>query len=311
MDINFGLLATYVVSLLIMIGFPIALVFFATSRLKVSWWAILAGVLTFIGSQALRIPASSGLNLLFQNGTLPAPSAAMIPFLNALIAGLMAGIFEETARYVGFLLLKKKAKTVRSGLGLGLGHGGTESILLGVLGTGVTLFTVLFYNAGGQIAKGVSADQVQYMMAQISQFWTTPWHFGLLPGVERAIAISVQIVLSLLVWKAVVDRKVLWFVLALVYHIVIDAVAVYVTQIGWSYWAVEGLLAVFLVLNVYLIYRFWKDETAIEADEEYVEDDDDEDEDEDDEDEEEEETDEENDVDQVDEDDEAEEVVKK
>jgi pheromone shutdown protein TraB len=50
MDINFGLLATYVVSLLIMIGFPIALVFFATSRLKVSWWAILAGVLTFIGS---------------------------------------------------------------------------------------------------------------------------------------------------------------------------------------------------------------------------------------------------------------------
>jgi hypothetical protein len=33
---------------------------------------------------------------------------------------------------------------------------------------------VLFYNAGGQIAKGIDTNQVQYMLYQIDQFWMAP-----------------------------------------------------------------------------------------------------------------------------------------
>ncbi len=108
MDINFGLLSTYIISLLLMIGLPIALGYFVIRYLKVSWWVVLTGVLTFIGSQALRIPASYGLSALFQNGTIPTPSANWIPVFNGLVAGLLAGVFEETARLVGFMFLKRK-----------------------------------------------------------------------------------------------------------------------------------------------------------------------------------------------------------
>ena len=299
MDINFGLLSTYVISLLLMIGLPIALGYFVIRYLKVSWWVVFTGVLTFIGSQALRIPASYGLSALFQNGTLPTPSATWIPVFNGLVAGLLAGVFEETARLVGFMFLKKKARPFKSAIGLGVGHGGFESILLGILGTGTTLASVLFYNAGAQIAKGTSTQEIQYVLAQIQQFWTAPWHFGLLPGVERVIALSIQIVLSIMVWKAIVDRQWLWFVLAVLYHTFVNAISVYLTQIGWGYWAVEGVLAIFLVINVFVIYSSWKEETAIEADEEFSDDAEDDEEDVDDDEEDEEDYDEDEEVEDV------------
>lgn len=295
---NIPLMITYILSAIIMVGLPVFLAIFITRKFKVSWLVVLTGVLTFLVSQALRIPATSGINTLFSNGTLSVPSAQWMPVVNALLAGSMAALFEETTRWAGFKVLRRKAEKFGSALALGAGHGGIESILIFALYTAGTLFTVLFYNPGAEIAKGVSTDQVQYTLAQIQQFWTNPWTSGLLPGVERVIAIVTQIFLSTLVWKAIVDRAFIWWLLAVLYHLVIDAVAVYLSQIGWSYWVVEGILALFMLLSAFLIYRFIKDESEIEKEMEEIADedlddedlDDDDDEDNDDEDEDEEKT---------------------
>ena len=284
MTSNIPLLLTYVLSLIVMIGLPVLLAFLVTRYFKVSWWVVLAGVLTFVASQVLRMPLAAGLNALFANGTLSVPDNQWAPVVNGVFAGLLAGICEESARWVGFKLLKKKAAKYGSAFALGVGHGGAESILLAVLGTAATLFTVLFYNPGAQIAKGVTSNEVQYMLFQIEQFWLSPWHTGLLPGVERVIALSTQIVLATMVWKSVVDRSFLWFGLAVLYHMIIDAVAVFLQGIGWNYWAIEGILAIFLLLNIYLLYRFWEEESELEEEMEELEDgeeDEDEDDDED------------------------------
>ena len=282
MTISVPLLLSYIVSTLLMIGLPIVLAVVVTRRFKISWWVVLTGVLTFAVAQALHYPALLGLNAGFQNGIIPTPPEAWIPLVYSVLLGFLAALFEESTRYIGFKLLRKKIKKFGSALALGVGHGGFESILTFALGTAVTLFTVLFYNAGAQIAKGVSPDQVQYTLAQISQFWATPFHFGLLPGVERVIAITTQIFLSTLVWKAVIDRSFVWFAVAFVYHMVIDTVAQFLQYSGWSYWKIEGVLAIFMILNIFLIYRFIKEESQIEkemaeiTDEEFDEDDDDE-----------------------------------
>ncbi len=284
MEINIPLLITYVLSLIVMLGLPIVLAFLIVRRFKVSWLVVLTGVLTFIASQVLRVPASYGINTLFNNGILPIPSDYWAPLVSAVIAGLMAGIFEETARWVGFKVLKRKAEKFGSALALGVGHGGAESILLAVLGTATTLFTVLFFNAGAQIAKGISTGEVQYTLFQIEQFWMNPWHTGLLPGVERLIAIVVQIFLSTLVWRAVVERSFLWFLMAVLFHTIVDGVAVFLSSIGWSYWPIEGILSIFMLISLYLIYRFWRDEKELEEEigEFEVKDDDEDDEEEDD-----------------------------
>lgn len=273
MSSNIPLLLTYTLSLIVMIGLPVLLAFLITRYFKVSWWVVLAGVLTFVASQVLRVPLAAGLNALFANGTLSVPNSQWVPVVNGVIAGLLAGICEESARWVGFKLLKKKTERYGSAFALGVGHGGAESILLAVLGTAATLFTVLFYNPGAELAKGVSSNEVQYMLFQIDQFWLAPWHTGLLPGVERIIALSTQILLATMVWKSIVDRSFAWFGLAILYHMVVDAVAVFLQGIGWGYWAIEGILAVFLLFNLYLLYRFWEEESELEEEMEQLEDD--------------------------------------
>jgi hypothetical protein len=63
--------------------------------------------------------------------------------------------------------------------------------------------------------------------------------------------------------ESVVDRSFVWFLLAVLYHAVVDAVAVYLSGIGWNYWSVGGFWQSSWYQPV-LIYRFWKDEESFE-----------------------------------------------
>lgn len=288
---NIPLFLSLVISILLMIGLPIFLAVFFTRRFKVSWWVVLTGVLTFIVAFVLDRLAISGINSLFTKGIITVTSDKWLPIVYAVLIGLVVALFEETARFIGFKILGKKAEGYGSAFAAAAGHGGIESLYLCIAGTAATLYTVLFYNPGAQLAGGASAEAVQYTLAQIDAFWTTPWHFGLLPGIERIIALSTHMFLSTLVWKAVADKSPQWFFLAVLYHMVVDAVAVFLQQIGWSSWTIEGILAIFMLLNLFMIYRFWKEESEIEKemdelseedlDEEDEEDDDDDSEDED------------------------------
>ncbi len=270
--INWALFLSYLLSIIIMIGLPIFLAFVVVRVFKVSWWVILIGLGTFVVSQVVHIPALAGVNALFSNGTLPIPPANWLPLVNGVITGLLAAITEETARWVGFKVLGDRVKKFGTSLALGVGHGGAESIILCILGTGWSLATVLLYNAGGELARGTSMANVQSMLGQISQFWAQPVYVGLLPGLERIIALSTQILLSILVWKAVVNRNFWWFGLALAYHTAINAVSVFLAQTGMASYLIEGVLFLFFLLNVYLIYRFVTDETEAEEEDEEDED---------------------------------------
>ena len=291
MDINWALLASYLVAIIIEIGLPVFAAVWLLRKYKTSWVLLVTGVLTFLVSQAIHIPALNGISTLFNNGTIPTPSAQWIPYLNALIVGLLAGICEESMRWIGFKINEKRSKPFRSALALGIGHGGIESIIVAGL-VAFNLGTVLFYNAGAQIANGASTTTVQSILAQIAQYWATPWYIALAGALERIISLSSQIVLSIMVWKAVVKHAPLWFLLALLYHTVIDGVSTYLSGIGWSTWQIEGALTLFMLLNVLLIYNFWNDEGGVDSegdeddDDEDDEDDDDEDDDEEGEDEE-------------------------
>lgn len=312
MTFSLGLFFSYVLSIIIMLGLPVALAFFVVRRFKVSWWVILTGVVTYIVSQVIHYPVLNKVVSFLQDGTLPLPADKWIPLLLAVIMGFLAALFEEGARYFGFLVVRKKTKKITSGIGLGIGHGGIESIGIAVWpyfpifsGVLIQFLTILFYNPGAQLAKGVASEQVQLYMAQIAQVWQYPWHTGLLFGVERIIGITTQILLSVLVWKAIRNRNILWFLLAFFYHMLIEGVGVFLQYNGWSYWAVDGIMALFMLANLYLIYYFWKEESDKTREKDSAEDTDDEDDD--DESEDDEEYDDEDEYDDDDDDDEVDE----
>lgn len=269
---NIGLLVCYVLSILIMIGLPVALAFIVTRRFKVSWWAILTGVAAFTVSQLLHTPVLELLAKLFQNGTLPVPAENWLPIFNSVLIGLMAALFQESIRYLAFWIMRKRTKSLPSAVGVGVGHGGFETLTLALWpfwpifgGALYQLIQIVFYNPGAQLAKGIASDQVQYALAMIQQFWTNPWHLGLLYGVDSIISISTQILLAVLVWKAVRTRNFWWFVLAFFYHILVIGIKNFLQFSGWGSWAVEGILAIFLLANLYMIYFFWKEAADLRA----------------------------------------------
>ncbi len=244
---NWALIVSYILAVLIQIGLPVTLAILAVKKLKVSGWVIVTGVLTFIGSQVVHLPLLAGINALFTKGILPVPSATVLPWFNAITAGLMAGLCEETARLVGFKILKAKAQPFNSGLALGIGHGGIESGIVGVL--------VLTSFVGGLTSSSALTAM---------QFWSTAWHLPLAGGVERITAVSAQILMSVFVWKAVTSRNYWWYVLAVLYHALIDGVSVMLVSAGLSAWGIESALLVFLVIDVVLLWRFWVKERAKE-----------------------------------------------
>jgi uncharacterized membrane protein YhfC len=251
----------YVVAILIEIGLPVTLAILLIRKFKVAWVVVLTGVLTFIGSQVVHIPVLQIPALLYKAGVIKMLPQQWPIWAYALYLGLLAGLCEETARLIGFKILKNKAKDFSSSLALGIGHGGVESVIVGFIVL-ASLLSALLYNPQTQLAHGVAQDTVNAAMAQIAAFWSTAWHLPLAGGVERITAISAHLLMSVLVWQTVARGKVWGYPLAVLFHTVLDGVSVWLSGLGLSVWQLEGSISIFMVVSVVLIWRFWVKEKA-------------------------------------------------
>lgn len=245
------LLAASSLSVLIMLIVPIVLVVYLTRKFSLSWKLALAGALTFIASQVLHIPVVYGLTALFQNGTLSIPDAWTAIF-NAIVLGLLAGIFEETARWVLFKFSLKNAKTWGEGVLVGAGHGGVESFLLGLLAI-LTLVNMVVMRNADLAALGIPAEQIELTRQQVDAFWSSPFYLGFLGGLERIFAICLHLSLSVMVLYSVVYKRTMWFWIALLWHAFIDAVAVYLLPIVGAL-ALEGIVGVLAAISLWIVF---------------------------------------------------------
>lgn len=189
---------TYLINFLGMTLLPIIAAIYLSRKFKLSWKLFLAGGLTFIASQILHIPLVLAL-------TSTMLSWGIIPY--AIVLGLLAGIFEETARYILFKFIRKDSKTWNEGVFIGLGHGGTEAIIFGILAA-VGFFTMLAYRSMDlSTIPSIPADQLELAKQQVAAYWSTPVYMTLLGAVERIFAICLHISLSVMVLYSIVNKK--------------------------------------------------------------------------------------------------------
>lgn len=250
------ILVTSILGVLGMIVLPIALGFWLVRKFKLTWKLFFAGALTFIASQILHIPFLQVLTAMFNNGTLPSPPVAWTTLFNAVLLGLLAGIFEETARYILFKFFLKKARTWNEGVLVGAGHGGVEAMILGVLGVFTVVNMAVMRNADLS-ALGIPADQLELAKQQVTAFWSSPAYTGLLGLAERVFAICLHIALSVMVLCSVAYRKPVWFWLAMLWHAFVDAAAVYLSPIVGAL-AVEGVVAGTAVVSLAILFGLRK-----------------------------------------------------
>lgn len=251
------LTAAYIVSFLGMISLPVLLWVYFTRKFALSWKLLLAGGLTFIASQILHLPLVIAMGSFLQSISL---------IVNAIILGLLAGIFEETARYILFKFILKNVRSWKEGILVGLGHGGTEAILLGILAAVGFATMVGYRNIDLSTVPSIPADQLELAKQQVAAYWSMPWYMALMGFVERIFAICLHVSLSVMVLYSLAYRKPIWFWLALLWHALVDAVAVYVGQeVGIL--ATEGIVAGFALISVWIAFRmkssFSQDETRL------------------------------------------------
>ncbi|MEG1002078.1 MAG: YhfC family glutamic-type intramembrane protease [Clostridium sp.] len=131
-----------------------------------------------------------------------------------LYGGLMAGIFEETARYICFRFILKDERRIQDGISYGIGHGGIEAILFVGVTYVINIAVSLMINAGVPVEGA--------MQGAYNQLSIIPsYNFGL-AGIERVCAIIIQIGLSIIVFNAVKYGKKSYYFIAILIHAFID-----------------------------------------------------------------------------------------
>lgn len=241
------MLYTFPIAILFEIGFPILLAFWFVRRHAGSWKIIGVGALVFAGSQVLHIPFLNWLTAQFSQGVLPPTPPAYRLIFNATLLGLLAGLFEETARVIAYWALGHRARDWRAGVSLGIGHGGLESAGFVGLTALSTFIALVIYSVHPSTFDPLTASRLQAALAE-------PWHLPLAGALERASALALQVTLSVMVLQVFVRRNALWYLAAVLWHALVDFFAVILSGIGWNPWANEGILVLFGLVSLVILF---------------------------------------------------------
>ena len=184
-------------------------------------------------------------------------------WLYALYGGFMAGLFEETGRYLAFsfALKKYRAKNVNA-LMYGAGHGGFEAMVI----VGLTMINNIVWSFminSGRIAEltgSLSGDQLAQAQQSIGLLISTPSYHFLLGGVERLFAILLHISLSVIVWFAVKwEGKLYLYPLAILFHFAVDAAAALLSGLGVNVVVIEAVVAALTTAVALFARRLWRE----------------------------------------------------
>lgn len=219
-----------ILSLLICIGIPVGGAGFFLWKRNGTFVSFAAGVLAFAVSQLiLRIPLLNYLSAHVE-------WMMVLPAVNVVLYGaflaLTAGIFEETARWIGLGFGKKKGRTTWiHAIAFGLGHGGVEAVWVALQGLVPALLNGTLF-LFGEDAVLVAGERLGAML----------FHIGA----------------TLVVMTGIRSGKKRWLGIAVLLHFLLDFTVVF--QNGA---VIAGILAVSAVVSaagILITYKKWKEE---------------------------------------------------
>lgn len=220
--------------------------FLGKRKLGFTWSSLGWGTLAFPLSQAARLVLVVPLQIAFAEFLDPASAAAA----TMAVMVLTSGLFEETARWVVLRYWAKNTRQWRDGVGFGLGHGGIEVLLLFI----PALVTNILLLTNGEWYKGVvtqSGDTaaVQEISQQIEALQNIGAGMVAASWYERVLAMAAHVVFTLIILRAVRERRWQLWLLAVVCHIGYNAVAVTV--------APHSMAAMYVLLSVLTAAGLW------------------------------------------------------
>ena len=240
---------------MLMIGIPLVLGFFLSRRFKLDLRLFGIGALTFIGSQVFHIPFNQWLlNPFMERLNLQPQPGNLDLAIASLFLGLSAGVFEETARYIVYRRWLRRERSWEEGLMFGAGHGGIEAIIFGLLAMWGFLQVVAFQNLSPEaLAAALGPEKAALMQTYFANLGDTSWYDNLLGAIERISALCIHLGATQLVLQAFNRKNIGWYFLAILWHTIVDAFAVYGVQ-TWSVYLVEGIVFLFGLCSLGIVF---------------------------------------------------------
>jgi uncharacterized membrane protein YhfC len=243
-------LVARILNFTLMIAMPFGLAVYLFRKFRTPWRLFGIGILTFLLSQVGHLPFNHWLlnplvdiwgldleNILGRLGV-------------GLLYGLSAGLFEEITRYLGYRFWLREDRSWSQSLMFGAGHGGIESILLGAVVLFAFIQAIVLRDV--DLSTVVEPDQVELAAAQLAAYWEIPWHLAILGAVERLAAIAFHLSATVLVLQTFTRRNLLWLLLAIGWHTLLNAVAVFAAQ-TWSPYLTEVILLGFGLMSLGIV----------------------------------------------------------
>ena len=236
---------------LLMLALPLALAVFLVRRLRLSWHIFLIGAGTFVGAEIFAIPFGRVLlqPVLVELG-LGGANRGWPLVIVGISFGLVAGVFEEGARYVVYRRWLKDMRRWKGAVLFGLGHGGMEALLLGGIVLYALLQAIAYRNA--DLTTLVPLELLGIARAQLDAYWSAPWYAALLGALERVFAVGIQISLAVIVLQVFTRKNHFWLLIAVAWHTFVDAVAVFGVS-TWGIYTTELLNGVLALLSLGII----------------------------------------------------------
>lgn len=233
------------ISVLIMFFLPLALIIYSYKKEKISMKAVAVGaVIFFVFQIIIRIPL---LNIIqTQPWYVKLNNESILG--TALFLGITAGIFEECGRFIGFKYLLKNNLEWKNGIAYGIGHGGIESVYIGLSALSYLVYSFAANN-GSIINLLGSKEKADALVSMLSN---TPSFMFAIGGIERIFALTIQIALSLLVLYGVMNNKYVFLIYAIALHAVVDSPLLLLKSYGTI--TVEGYVMICAVISfVYIL----------------------------------------------------------
>ncbi len=243
------LIAAILIALLVTIGLPILAGIWLNKNLAVSWRVMIFGVLGYFIAQVLVTLLFSGIMALYDRGGLTLSQQSL--FTTQLAISIFFGaILGVVIRWATMRFAKEPLDTLEAAYGMGVGYGGTESIIRVGLPLLFTFITMLS-NINVDLQTSTLDPDV---ITQLSALWQVPVLVPLAGSLERLAAFVMHITVTILILQAFNRKNNLWLGAAVGLELLVIGLVVWLAQVGLASGWVVGLAVLLMVGNFYLLY---------------------------------------------------------
>jgi uncharacterized membrane protein YhfC len=254
--LNIGTLIAFIFSLLLQVGYPLAVTLHYRRHTHARWQLFAYGAIIFAVFELFTwLPLSFYLDVVIGEQL----TSEFAAFIWLLVMALLTSLIEELGRWWGYRYLFPRGSfplTWRNGVMYSLGHGALETMLFmaGLTFVGLVAYLMLSSMDVPAITASAGGELPPALSAALQSIRSISWEQPLVVAWERVLALPHQLAWGLLVMQSLVYRQKRWFGYAVLYHF---SVAVSVPGLARlaGFAVAEGLNLILAALSVWIIVR--------------------------------------------------------